>query len=169
MKSLRVLLFALLVPVFFACDDQGGGDPIDSDLEQIRKEVYELEIIVNDVSKGKVDITKLEDGDIIKEDINGVKSFKTKISDVIQENNKDLKELAALDAFLAEYVCDYEAQDGFRPSSKGDRCKARPCLTTKGSFVNLQTGQMSYEENPGQGCYNVKGLKKIILATKPAQ
>ena len=66
-----------------------------------------------------------------------------------------------LDAFLNQYICDYQSnEDGFRPSSKGERCPLVSCLETKRSYVNAYSGSIFYGESAPMtnGCYNVKNI-----------
>ncbi|MFA5624037.1 MAG: hypothetical protein WC966_03125 [Bradymonadales bacterium] len=169
MKKISFILLAALFPfLFMACDDQGTGDQGSSDLDTIRETPYEVEVLLNGVSKGKVDITRVADSAIIKEKVDDVDVYKTRIATVIQKSDATLADDETLKAFLEEYVCDYEAVEGFKPSDKSS-CPPRPCISTLTAYLNLQTGRITYEENLGVGCYSVKGAKKIIMTTKPAQ
>ena len=73
---------------------------------------------------------------------------------------------ADLDDFLAQYICDYEsANDGFRPSSKGERCPMVSCLYTKQSYINVMSGRLFYDDDTPMtnGCYHVQGVHKVMM------
>ena len=87
------------------------------------------------------------------------------VSDIIAKAN-DLTTDEALDAFLAKYLCDYEGEGGFRPSSKGDRCPPLSCSFTKMSYVNLSSERLVHDDAATElqvGCYSVTGVSKVIL------
>ena len=73
---------------------------------------------------------------------------------------------ADFDEFLGEYICDYESSyDGFRPSSKGERCPMVSCLYTKKSYVNVMSGRLFYDDDAPMtnGCYHVTDVHKVWM------
>ncbi|MBQ1927071.1 MAG: hypothetical protein II180_13235 [Proteobacteria bacterium] len=86
------------------------------------------------------------------------------VSDIIQKVN-NLSD-AELDAYLSQYICDYESgKDGFRPSSKGERCPMVPCIYTKQSYINITTTDLFYDESAPMknGCYHVDEVSKVLM------
>lgn len=66
-----------------------------------------------------------------------------------------------------QYYCNYEsANDGFRPTDKGERCAAVLCSErAELSYLDTASGNLIYDDNANvtDGCYNIKNLGKIIL------
>ncbi len=90
------------------------------------------------------------------------------IADIIQATNAVAD--AELDAFLAQYQCDYESgEDGFRPSSKGDRCPPVTCTEALRSYLDVTTENLIYADEAPMttGCYQVSQLAKVILTSRP--
>ena len=69
-------------------------------------------------------------------------------------------------ADLSKYLCDYESgEDGFRISSKGDRCPLLSCEYAVKSYFNVESKMLFYADDAPQklGCYSVRSLSKIIM------
>lgn len=159
MKKALISVFVLASIVSIGCNDSQsieseGGDVLES---------YKLSVSVNDEVKGDIDIKNLEDK-IQTVTINAESSQAISVSDIIQAVNGISDE--ELDDYLAKYKCDYESgDDGFRPSSKGEKCAMVSCLYAKQSYLNVESHGLFYAEDAPQknGCYRVKNVSKVLM------
>ncbi|MBQ4360809.1 MAG: hypothetical protein II767_11195 [Proteobacteria bacterium] len=147
----KIVMVAMLSAAFWGCEDQaqdGAGDSYSvsvllGDKDQGSVNIYDLESKFESVSVGGVEVTGLSVAAMI-EDATGIKA-----------------------GDLGKYLCDYEAKDGFRPSSKGDRCPMVSCSYATASFIDVGSKMLVYGEDApmkdGPGCYGVDGLTKILM------
>lgn len=161
LNSVKPLVFvSLLCASLWACDDSQSIDQDDDKVES-----QEVGVKINDVLKGKLDVANL-DADLyetvkINETDTRVVSIATVIRKVLGLSDGSFEDE------LAKYTCDYEsATDGFRPSSKGDKCAPVSCKMALYSYVDLNTGNLVYGAERGEnlpGCYNVKNLGAVLM------
>ncbi|MBR4986670.1 MAG: hypothetical protein IKY83_13135 [Proteobacteria bacterium] len=159
MKKLLPILAILSTCALCACNDSQ-----DIQGEELPTGDKPFEVVIDDQSKGSVDLTDMLQFAI---DINagGIDQNGIPVSDIIQKVN-NLSD-AELDDFLAQYVCDYESSDDehFRPSSKGERCAMVSCSYTKMSYVNTATYRLFYSDDAPMknGCYSVTDVGKVLM------
>ncbi|MBQ9396794.1 MAG: hypothetical protein IJU23_14935 [Proteobacteria bacterium] len=157
-----VLISCLVMAAFagFACDDSQTVEKNDGD-DTLGS--YKISVHIDDVEKGNVDIKDME-SKIQTVTVNNEDSKALAISDIIQKVNGVSD--ADLDAYLAKYKCEYESgDDGFRPSSKGEKCAMLSCSYTKQSYVNVESHGVFYADDAPQknGCYRVKNVSKVLM------
>ncbi len=157
-----VLFSCLFMAAFagFACDDSQTVEKGDGD-DTLGS--YKISVHIDDVEKGNVDIKDME-SKIQTVTVNNEDSKALAISDIIQKVNGVSD--ADLDAYLAKYKCEYESgDDGFRPSSKGEKCAMLSCSYTKQSYVNVESHGVFYADDAPQknGCYRVNNVSKILM------
>ena len=156
MKKLLPIIALLSACSLWACsqdiqdEKQGAGD-------------HPFEVFIDDKSQGSVDLDEMAQFAI---DINAgnLDQKGIRVSDIIKKVN-NLSD-AELDGFLAQYVCDYESSDdGFRPTSKGERCAMVSCSYTKQSYVNTSTYRLFYSDDAPMkaGCYSVTNVGKVLM------
>ena len=156
-KNLLVAFFAITAAACSACDDSQNVKKGDTGTESN----YSISVLIDDESAGEVDITTMQDK-VQSVTAGGQESQAIAISDIIEQST-GLK-----GADLDKYLCDYESgDDGFRPSSKGDRCPPLSCSYTTKSYLNVESNNLFYADDAPQtnGCYNVHHVSKIILIT----
>ncbi len=172
MFSKKIFPFILVGMFSFmtaACDDsqeieeenennenqQGQGDG--NEQAKYMVGVYTNETLVKDV-----DAAALTPKEVT---INDEKMNVVPVSDIIAKANNITND-DELDAFLAKYLCDYEGEGGFRPSSKGDRCPPLSCSLSKMSYVSTTSERLIHDEEATElqiGCYSVRGIHKVLL------
>ncbi len=143
------LLTTLMTLGFLACDDQSTDTQLNekvslSIVDESAKEIAKIELVATEA---------------------------TNVGDKVEV---EIAKLAAPDNTLNAYFCDLEsATDGFRSSSKGDRCPPMPCTALKA--MTYQNQKVSYDETIWNqawsaidaeshkifGCYKIQGLGKI--------
>ena len=156
-KNLLVAFFAITAIACNACDDSQNVKKGDTGTEG----GYNISVLIDDVDAGKVDVDGMQDK-IQTVTVNGGESKGIAISDIIE------KASGVKTSELGNYLCDYESgEDGFRPSSKGDRCPPVNCSYATQSYFNVESQNLFYAEGTPMtnGCYNVKSLAKVLMYT----
>lgn len=141
-----------------------GCDAQEIDEGHFEETSYHVEILVNETSMGQTDIHSFDETDYQMVSANGATHKALSIAKLIQKTSNVPDE--SLDAYLEGYMCDYESKDGFRSSSKGDRCPIVSCSRAIHSYIHLQTHQLFYTDDQPMaklGCYNVTNLSKILM------
>ncbi len=161
LNSVKPLVFvSLLCTALWACDD---SQSIDQDDDKVTSQ--NIGVKINDVLKGTIDAANLDEDLYETVKINETETRVVSIATIIR------KVLGLTDAAseeeLAKYTCDYEsATDGFRPSSKGDKCAPVSCKMALYSYIDMNTGNLVYGPERGEGlpgCYNVKNLGAVLM------
>lgn len=152
-------IFALLT----ACTLTACNESQEIEGEEMPTDGQTFEVKIDDASQGTVNLN-----DMIQFAVTiNAEGFDQKgiaISDIIQRVNNISD--AELDDYLAQYICDYESlDDGFRPSSKGERCAMVSCTYTKQSYVNIETNRLFYDDDAPMknGCYHVSNVGKVLM------
>ncbi|MCL2325232.1 MAG: hypothetical protein FWC40_01825 [Proteobacteria bacterium] len=161
----KLLKSALILCCLTACDSS-------QDLREERlpqDEIYSIGVYLDESLQNTIDVRALE-ADILTVQIGGKETSVLPVSRIIQAAMPDLDTESKLDAYLEKHLCDYESgSDGFRPSSRGDRCPPVSCLYTKLSYFSLDSANLIYDDgapdNLSVGCYSVTSLKKVLLLT----
>lgn len=160
MKKRAILaLSAILAFSTFACNDSQKFD----EEKQEGVESYKVEVRVNDVKNGEADLADLADK-VVEVTAKEQTSKGIKLADIISKVNNI--EASVLDAYLANYKCDFEsADDGFRPSMKGDRCAPLSCEVAKKAYVNTDSHKLFFADDSGvtEGCYSVSNIGAILM------
>jgi len=151
----RVVLGMLFVSLLSGCDSQsveeGSGDA------EITLSVYMEDTLIDSLSTAEVDATETV---VVRGESYKAVSIASVIGAATGQDSVELERT------LAEYLCDYESStDGFRPTSKGDRCPMVSCSYAYQSYVDLDTGNLFYSEEAPMtnGCYSVRGLSKVLM------
>ena len=147
----RLILFFCLIPLFYGCDSQ-SLDVVGDDAN------YPIEIRLDNRVIGSISLNALLDKAVeitVQNHTSKGISVADMISSASQIESGDLN----------QYLCDYESQDGFRPSSKGDRCPPVSCSEAIRSYINVQSHELFYAEDAPMttGCYHVDNLAAILL------
>lgn len=149
----KIVMLAMLSAAFLGCEDQaleGAGE----------EDAYSVSVYLADKEQGSVNIFEHEPK-FETVNVNGVDVTGLSVAAMIES----AAGIGASD--LGKYMCDYEAKDGFRPSSKGDRCPMVSCSYAQWSFIDVGSKMLVYgAEAPmkdGPGCYGVDGLTKILV------
>jgi len=161
----KLLRGTLILCCLAGCDSsqdiqQGSGE---------QEETYSMGIYLDEALQNTIDVYAYE-ADFLTVQIRGTETKVLPVSRMIQAALPELDTDSKLDVWLENHLCDYESGvDGFRPSSKGDRCPPVSCLYTKLSYFNVDSTNLIYDdaapESLSVGCYSVNGLKKILLLT----
>lgn len=156
------LRFILLMIYFLGLAGCQESQTIDEMVDE--KAAYHVEVVVDGSSISHIDIHSFAEGDYRTVISGDVSRHALTISQIIQKAGNVSAD--ALDAYLEGYQCDYESADGFRSSSKGDRCPMVSCKLAVFSHIDTRTHQLFYDDNQPMaslGCYNVTDLKKILM------
>ena len=145
----KLVMAVMLSAAFWGCEDQSAGG-----------EVYSVSVFLGDKDQGDVNIYDLE-SNFETVSVSGVEVTGLSVAAMIEQATG----IQAGD--LDKYICDYEAKDGFRPSSKGDRCPMVSCSYAAASYIDVGSKMLVYGEDApmkdGPGCYGVDGLTKILM------
>ncbi len=144
MKKLVFLIPSLLL--FVACDEQ------DTDVK-VPTEAVTLTVAVEGVEQAlSLATLTAQEGP----------------SGVAEVNLLAVLSAAAPDANLADFVCDFVAEDGFRTSDKGVGCEPLPCQQSENAWVEVNTGDLRWLPELGmRGCYGPKALRRVELSPAP--
>ncbi len=168
--KIRVLfgICSVLAAAAWACDDSQSVE----EHHQDGIANYSITVKIDSVESGKIDLADMMEHQI-KITSEGQEYNVIPISDIIAQANHVSPE--NLERYLAQFLCEYEAKDGFKPSSLGDRCKVVSCSETLKSYLNTSTHSMIYDDHTDmakQGCYNVKDVVSVVMyasADKPVE
>ncbi|MBQ9241956.1 MAG: hypothetical protein IJ165_01805 [Proteobacteria bacterium] len=149
----KIVMLAVLSAAISGCDDQGIEGAVDGT-------AYGVSVYLNGKDQGSVNIfeheAKFETVTVGEQSVRGV-SVAAMIEAVTGIGASE----------LGGYLCDYEAADGFRPSSKGDRCPMVSCAYAAESYIDVASKRLVYGEGApmkdGPGCYGVDALTKILI------
>ena len=167
-KVFPFILAGFLATASIACDDsqeitdenggQGGGQ---GGGNEGGTTPYMVDVLRGEEVIQSVDVASMTTKEVTQ---NGEKLDVVPVSDIIAKANQISDN--DLDDFLAKYLCDYEGENGFRPSSKPDRCPPISCSFSKMSYVSTQSERLFHDEAATElqvGCYSVKAISKVIL------
>ncbi len=157
-KRIIFELYASMAFALASCDDsQSVNEETQDDTAS-----YKVDVCMNDVKNGEADLAEMTDK-IIKVTAKEQTSRAVRLSDIISRVNGI--EADKLDDYLSLYVCDFESLDGFRPSSKGERCALLSCSVAKEAYINVETHNLFYSDNSGitEGCYNIKNFTAVLM------
>ena len=120
----------------------------------------DFHVNINDQDMGSIPIASLADH--IKTVYTNLGNPRTGIpvSEIIRQTLQ-IDNDAELEAVLAQYICDYQSNDdGFRPSSKGERCPMVPCTETMHTYIDAYSGSVFLEDTSPltNSCYNVRNI-----------
>ena len=168
-KVFPFILAGFLATASIACDDsqeitdenggQGGGNEGGGNEGETTS--YMIDVLKGEEVIQSVDVASMTTKEVTQ---NGEKLNVVPVSDIIAKANQISDN--DLDDFLAKYLCDYEGENGFRPSSKPDRCPPISCSFSKMSYVSTQSERLFHDEAATElqvGCYSVKAISKVIL------
>lgn len=160
MKQLILHILILFLYFIVGCSESQSIDEGTSEINN-----YTIEVHIDNNKTGEIAMDKIKDGIVeITQVDSAIKAIS--LSDIISRVNEVPSDV--LNAYLSQYKCDFQSIDGFKSSSKGERCAPLDCTVTFHGYIDIDSKNLFFTNDSGvtEGCYHVKNFNTILMYKK---